>query len=337
MLPSKLYHQDRALAGEEVAKLLTDQTWARLSAGVKIYPCHTNRASEAGHPCDAYLFHTRENWQQREPYGLTTQSIFNEGNLHEANLIQEIMKDCAELGWGFVGQQQDFQDKDLQLTGHVDGVIIIRDLESGTQSFYPTEVKSMSERAWALINTSEDFRDAKWPYLRKYYGQMQAYLYLNASECGIFVLKNKTNGLRKYIHCLLDFDFADAMIKRLIRVNDVIANNGQPEKILEDFYCDQCAFRKICIGEKEGSVEPYDSEVLADALQARDENKEAADRYEEACEIVKAECAKVDPEKTEFRVSDWIVKRTLIPEAVVKKSEGIRKAYWRNKFVKLLK
>ena len=315
--------KDIALIAEEVCKTLADTAIARLENKSRTFPGHSNRASEIGHPCHAYLYFAREAWQSREKPSATLQSIFDEGNLHESHIQQKILLDAGGLGWGFVGQQQDFAFKELQITGHVDGILIVKD------TAYPLEIKTMSDQIWQRISTAKDFVDSKYTHLQKYYGQMQAYLFLNNSEAGIFALKNKTTGMMKYIPCPFDYEYSDAMLKRVKAVNDAISAQVVPEKILKDSYCDDCAFRTLCLGDAVRSVERYDNERLIAALKMREENTEAKKKYEEAKEIINEECGKVD--KKEFVAGSWVIKRTYYAE---KTKTFTQKAYWTNRIVK---
>lgn len=249
--------------------------------------------------------------------------------MHESHVQQEILRDCNELGWAFVGQQQDFHDKELEITGHVDGIIMISDPMTNASKKFPVEIKTMSDNIWQRIDTVKDLINAKYPHLQKYYGQMQAYLYLNASEAGVFVLKNKTTGLRKYIPCPFDFDYTDTMIKRVQAVNVARGTTSIPERILKDEYCENCAFRKICIGEKLTSVEAYDNDRLKSALEMREAASEGKKQYEEAMEIIKEEAAKAG--KEEFKVGGWLIKRTYYEE---KTKTFTQKPYWTNRIIR---
>ena len=50
---------------------------------VRIWPCHVNRASNLGHPCERYLVYSRTAWDKKAPHEWELQVVFDEGNNQE--------------------------------------------------------------------------------------------------------------------------------------------------------------------------------------------------------------------------------------------------------------
>jgi len=324
-MPSPLLHVqkgDDLLAVQEICQKLQEASIERLRSKIRIYPCHTNRSSTIGHPCEAYGFYHRTAWQKRELHDWRLQAIFDEGSLHEPAILKEVLEDCNRYGWSLVGQQQDFHDKNLQITGHVDALILIPGI-SDIGKVYPLEVKTMSPHIWDTITSDLDFKENRRPYLQAYYGQIQSYLYLASSPAGLWCLKNKVTGLRKYIPTVLDYDFCDSMIKRVERINAAVASDSVPSKIMNDQYCDDCTFRKICLGEEKRDLPKVNNERLLDAILAKEEFKISHDRYEKACDVIKEEAARSG--SNEFICGQFKVSRKLQPE---KHMSVIRKSYY---------
>jgi len=321
---------------QQVCKDLQDAQVARLRDKIKIYPCHTNRASQMAHPCDAFGYFNRTAWEKKQPHDYTLQSIFNEGNLHEPAIIQEIMDDCARLGegWNFVGQQQDFHDRDMNVSGHVDGILIVPGNQyagscriRGEYTKHPVEIKTMSPHIWDSIHTDMDILYHSRPYVQGYYGQLQAYLYLSASESGFWVLKNKLTGMRKYVPTILDYDYCDEMFKRVARINKAVKENIVPEKIMDDKYCENCAFRTVCLGDKVFEIPKINNERLLEAIISKEEWAPAKQKYGEACDTIKEECSKSEEKK--FRVGNFRITRCLTREKEIQ--TYTRKEYWTNR------
>ena len=63
---------------EKIAEIpdIVGRIYSQKERKIKINPCHTNRASELGHPCLRYLVYIRTSWQDRVPHGLGLQLLF---------------------------------------------------------------------------------------------------------------------------------------------------------------------------------------------------------------------------------------------------------------------
>ena len=220
-----------------VAEIIAERILDSVKAKIKIFPCHVNRASSCGHPCERFLFYSRAKWNERALHDVSLQLIFDEGNIHEESVLSRLKSSGIEV----VEQQRSFEWKELELTGHIDCSIIWEGKS------YPAEIKSMSPHTFDTVNSVEDMVNGKYVYLRGYPSQMYMYLLMKGLETGLFILKNKVNGKIKIIEVPLDFEAAEKILKKLERVNKALKEKKEPERIEDADICIDCAFKHICL------------------------------------------------------------------------------------------
>lgn len=201
---------------------------------IKIYPCHINRASSLGDPCERRLVLERTSWQEKKPHDVGLQYVFDEGNLQE----RAVLNDLEEAGIRIIEQQRDFSWKEYQITGHIDGKISV---DGKTP---PLEIKSMSPNIWRTMETEDDLK--RYPWTDRYRAQIQLYLLMAEEEEGILILKNKSTGQLKQINIALDYEFAESLIQKAERINDHVKNDTLPNYVEDKSLCAECAFVHIC-------------------------------------------------------------------------------------------
>jgi hypothetical protein len=156
---------------------------------------------------------------------------------------------------------------------------------NGQMAYLPCEIKSMSPQVFDSINTVKDFE--KYPWTRKYYGQIQVYLKNDSGffPYGYFLAKNKSTGEIKLIK---DYDgsntikfnepYWNALVARGKLVNEFVFNNkmlkmkiakaktqktkdkltaqlSYPDRIKYDLkVCKGCKYEHICISDLTSSI-----------------------------------------------------------------------------------
>jgi len=211
-------------------------------AKIRQRPCHTNRASSLGHPCERRLVLDRTRWQEALLYDVGLQFIFDEGQQQE----RQVLLDLIDAGWTIIEQQRDYEWKAYQITAHLDGKVVLPDLASAL----PLEVKSMSPYIFKQIQTAEDLLHSRFYHVRAYPAQMQIYLLLSNSERGVFIFKDKSSGQLKEIWMELDYDYAEGLLKKAERINAHVAAGTLPERIpYDEKVCGRCPFLHICLPE----------------------------------------------------------------------------------------
>lgn len=198
-----------------------------LSERNKNYACNSIWASEAAHDCERYLVYQQCDWEKAKPANDNLLLVFHEGNLQEEQLLLELQK----AGIRIKNLQVSIKIEEANITGKLDCIAEIEGSDNIPANI-PIEIKSMSDIVYNAINTVEDFK--KYPWTRKYYGQMMSYLKndLWFFEYGLFLAKNKSTGAIKLIK---DFDGSNAikfnpeywewMVKRGKKIKEIVLKN----------------------------------------------------------------------------------------------------------------
>ena len=252
---------------------LVEKLYNTHKKNIRRFPCHTNRASAIGSPCERQLVYMRVAWEQAELTSLTSQLIFDEGNEHE----RIVMRDLLESGVKVIEQQTAFKDDLTNTTGHLDAVIEIETVKDQVVvgiDHPPLEFKSCSPFIFdALARYGEDEymkamsemgEDYSW--LKKYPAQILLYCYAKASKYGIIIFKNKSNGQMKQFILNLEenMDYLSTIFEKAKRVNKAVAlfynTDGSkkfevdsedakkllPAKINDPVDCKYCDYNVLC-------------------------------------------------------------------------------------------
>jgi CRISPR/Cas system-associated exonuclease Cas4 (RecB family) len=235
---------------------LQEKLYTAAEKRIEIYPCHTNRASALGHDCERYLVYMRTEWDKALPHDVNLQLIFDEGNNQEKAVLQAL----AEAGVDVIEQQTSLHEKDLNITGHVDGVLNIK----GTA--VPLEIKSMSPHIWDSIfkrgaavyeweEVAEGFQTKFW--LRKYYAQLQIYMLCKNNDKAILLCKNKTTGALAQVDIGLNYDYAEQLLQRAEIINRFVEAGELPDRIpFNNEVCRRCEYNHLCCPD-EIAMDPY--------------------------------------------------------------------------------
>lgn len=262
--------------------MLIEKIYDEKAKKIRVTPCHTNRASEAGHPCERYLVLRRLKWQDMRLHDVKLQLIFEEGN-HQEKIV---LRDLEDAGVQIIEQQRDHEWRQFQLTAHLDGKAVLSEIEAA-----PIECKSMSPHIWEQINTLHDLIQSDKPWLKKYPAQIQLYLLLANAERGFLILKNKSTGELKEIEVRLDLEYAEGILKKLERVNAHVAAGTVPEAIpYDEDICERCPFfQTTCLVEvKRTALQISDDPELASDLTRRAELEPLAKEFDKLDKAVKA-------------------------------------------------
>jgi len=289
---------------------------------IKIYPCNSNRASLLAEECERKLVYYRTSWDKQTLYDVDLQYIFDEGNLQEQAVIRELQ----EAGINIVEQQRAFVWKEYQITGHIDAKIGLNG------KYYPLEIKSMSPNVWNSINEPQDLK--KYPWTRKYIGQLVLYLLMGEAEEGILLLKNKSSGkLKQLVIKLNDYlDLGEELLKKAERINKHVKEGTLPERINDFEICSECSFKHICLPEilNEGGVEIVDNKELEEKLDRLEELKPYYQEYKKLDEEVK----KMVEGKENLACGKYLISGKWVERKIPPQPERIIK-FWQRKIVKI--
>jgi CRISPR/Cas system-associated exonuclease Cas4 (RecB family) len=243
---------------------------------IKNTPCLSNRASSLGDPCLRRLFYERTRWGDKQLHDVYKQLIFDEGSNQE----KIVLRDLAEAGFEIFEQQRAFEERDLQITGHVDLKLKIPGDESNR--LYPCEIKSMAPHIFNRINKLEDFYNSPYHWLQKYPAQLLLYMLAANEDRGVFILKNKSNGQLKEIWIDMDWELANTLYDKAAKINWYIKENISPDRITDLDICEECPFNHICLPEKSfgPEISQEDRDELIDLTTRIGEVKDAHIEYE---------------------------------------------------------
>lgn len=261
-----------------------------LTDTIRITPCHSNRASEAGHPCVRYLYFARTRWKDRKAHGAELQAIFELGKDLEDIVVNRWL--INRLGLSIVRpKDRDYSYPSIQVTGHLDAYIeeeitkegLVRPLMPASEPdpaaetssvWVPAEIKGVAIGTWNEVDSFEDILTSSRPWVRKYAGQMLLYLLMDNKEYGRFVIFSKEKGRLKDIPVVLadHLEEAEAILKRLEVVNQAVADGKAPPRFYEpgfpDPMCEECSFGHICLpgGGYQSALQLVDDDVLAEKI-----------------------------------------------------------------------
>ena len=277
--------------------MLIEKVIERKQAKIKLHPTHTNRASELGHPCERYLVFKRTRWQDATLHDVGLQFIFDEGNLQERAVISEL----EDAGFQIIEQQRDYEYKDVQITAHLDGKLVMPDGSPPP----PLEVKSMSPYIFKTIQTPADLLNPRFPHLQKYIAQLQIYMLLSNTDRAVLIIKDKSSGQLKELWVTLDYGAAEALLQKAQRINRNVDAGIVPDPIpYTEKVCGTCAFLHICLPDvKRDALEILTDSELEDQLKRRSELSPLADEYDDLNELLKEKFK----EQPKIVVGDWLI------------------------------
>ena len=285
-------------------------------------PVKSNRASQLGHECLRYHVYERSRWSEKALHGVGLQQVFDLGRDFEEIVLREL----REAGFQIHEGQRTFSWDAYNITGSIDGMIII-DGEA-----IPLEIKSASPYAFDSINSVEDIRRHKYPYMRRYLSQVTLYCLLSNKDRAVIVFKNKVSGALKEIWVPLDYELGETLLKRAEAINAHVAAGTVPEPIpYDDMLCGECAYAHICLPDHIGKEVEMDTGELATMLDRLDELKSAVKEYEEIDDQVKK--AVEGREKVLagnwFVLGKWMERKSYdIPQDIKAQYEKVTQ-YWR--------
>jgi len=286
------------------------------------YPVRSNRASEIGHPCEAYLMHLRVNWDKAQPVPFKLKSIFREGEALGGLTLVDLM----HMGFKPLKTELPLFDRDLNLSGTLDAVIRI-----GEKRF-PVEIKSCNPHVFAALDNQQDLAGFPKLYTRKWYYQCQAYLMLMHKQEIIMVLRNRLTGELKDFVVTVDDEAIDEIGEKCMLVNGAIEDGAPIEsfKIPSEDYCPSCPFNHLCLPDivREDGVEVIDDPELEEALALRSRLYEAYKAYKEADQLI----TKKLKGKTAVICGNWLIKGKMIKRKGYTVPDG---EYWRKEILPL--
>jgi len=222
----------------DMVKALRDYRKAK----IKQYPVHTNRASSLGHPCLRFLVYNRTHWAEVEPFGPDLQAIFDDGHMHEKQLIIELYQAGVEIYDQQTSLSQEPILKEANISAHLDWMLV-----ENPKLSVPVDAKSASQYSYDAINSYEDMVNSEKVWVMQYPGQLQIYCLAKNSPYGYFFYKNKNNSQLKQIKMELDYGYAEELIQKGHEIERHLKNKTVPDRIkYNPNICDGCKHQVTC-------------------------------------------------------------------------------------------
>lgn len=257
-------------------------------------------ASAIGHPCARCLVFDQCRIAAANP---ELQPIFALGNMHERQAMIDLAEALQGTGMDVVRQQTPLPPNPYGIGGIIDLFIEYRD--GGKRIVVPVEFKSCAPATYDKIDTLDDMKNARQPWVRKYPAQLTIYLLLTNSPEGLFLLRNKVSGRYKQIPVPLDYEYAETLIRKAEQVTAAVAQYraaqtdeervaALPARIpFDPQICEGCSHYQVCIPDPvtlpEADARLWD--VHLDALCREAKRLEPmADEYAAAMDQIKGHC-----------------------------------------------
>ncbi|MBN1422414.1 MAG: hypothetical protein JXP34_26800 [Planctomycetes bacterium] len=276
-------------------------------------PIHVNHASSLGGDCERQLVYMRTSWQLSQLHDVDSEMVFREGRFQE----DAVLRDLMDARISIQEQQTTLTDpvfKDLKITGHVDGILIVDGVG------VPLEIKSMAPHIWQAIACKgpgvypwEEVREAfaKKPWLRKYLAQVTVYMTAKEAPWAILLCKNKSNGALAQVNVPYDDDYSWWLRARAERINAHVAAATYPDRIPWDpDICGKCSYLHLCCPDRVGRdpMAFLEEDEIKALLAARAEAAKARQAYERAHKRLQA-WAKANGWKQAAIGTEWIVEK----------------------------
>ena len=204
---------------------LIKPVYDRISTENRRFPCYTNRASSLGYAvpelngCLRRGVLSRTKWEEAEAFDQAALLRLREGNNQEAI----VLRDMAAAGIVLVNQQEAYEWREYQISGHLDATVIVEG------KAVPVEIKSMSPNIFSSVSTFDDLNKKSW--LRSYKCQITLYQLHKNIDKAIMILKDKSSGGLKQLNIDLDYQLGEYCIRAAEKINKHVADKTLPDRI----------------------------------------------------------------------------------------------------------
>jgi hypothetical protein len=225
-----------------------------LKDAAQVYPCHTNRASEAGHPCARYLTYCRTHWQHRTAPDPERQALYTLGNDIEDIVINNwAISRLKKYGVDLIRpKDRGWEDKRTGTTGHLD-CFLAEKQDDGETMWVPGEIKGIAMGTWDTVESHADMLTSTRSWVRKWAVQLPFYCLMDAKPYGRFIFFSKETGRIRDFCVVLDdcLGLLDEVSKKLEVVNQHVAAGTLPDRFYEPGppspLCEDCDFGHVCL------------------------------------------------------------------------------------------
>ena len=233
----------------------------------------SNWASMIGHPCERKLVYERTCPEKKPVHNVDTQTLFDEGKMHEKELILDLIK----AGVVVEHIAMPFEIKPYNIRGKVDLKTPINN------HLLIVEAKSLTPHIANKIRGPEDFFKYWWTYYIP--AQLTCYMLGDNQTEALWITKNRATGKLFEIPYKLDVEFGKELCEKAERINNACSfilmadekgtairgEESYPHKINDNKFCDKCPFVAHCCPDinYEGGVGLINDPELEELLEKR--------------------------------------------------------------------
>jgi len=267
---------------KEIEKKLKEQVDEFLKKEIKSFARWSSWAGDLGWPCDTYQALCRLKPELKPLPDLNLIKVFRTGQIIELPNLQLLQN----AGIRIIEQARSYQWVEKKISGRIDAKIEIE--LNGKKLKIPLEHKALSPNVYRHILKHKEenipLQKSKYPWVKKYPGQLQTYMLMEGIEYGMWFFFEKVSGQYDFWLFPFDFEYAESLLQRAERANENVEKGIIPEPERQEI-CKNCDFVKTyCfVGKDYGAGFDFltDEELLNKLI--RREELEAA--YKEYLEI----------------------------------------------------
>lgn len=256
-------------------------------------PVANNWLSEGGHPCIRHSYYHRTG-ADRAPFEPILMSVFRFGDVVERETVADIRE---KLGLDWIKSQMSAFDRELRLSGRIDGGIKRREEREATVI---GEIKGVQGQAFAAIKPGlaglyDVYKHRQW-WIRKFLYQIGGYVCLSPGTNGMLILRSKSTWDIRFIPVPRQHEITQSVWRdlqdRTSEVNAAVEANEAPDRIkYTKDVCSRCEYADtVCHPDRPAEgVEILTHPALIESLEEMDALEEQSKVYDERKSWVKAQ------------------------------------------------
>ncbi len=215
----------------------------------RVHANRVNRISALDDPCLRKLYYMRSAWETASPVDDGLQGLFETGNVMEP-VIERIVSEVGTAGkppWRIVGAQTATRDNLLEryeIAGTIDGFLQVF-MANEWHTLGVVDIKTMSPNIYRVVQDYDGL--ARYPWTRRYRGQVMLYSLAHNMEKCYLLLVNKSNLYEmRLIEFDLDYGHCERLLTKADTINKALKADEVPQGVNDADHCNRCQFLSFC-------------------------------------------------------------------------------------------